>query len=87
MIGEECDMIGMKSSFTYICKTKVLVYACKTQDFFQELICLNPVGLRELKAASIEKIKEFFKLIQNKRACDNAVGAIESHKLGTEKQN
>ena len=87
MIGEECDMLGIRSQFSYICKTKVLVYACPIKHFYQELICLNPVGLRELKSASVEKIKHFYKLLNDKKKCDNAVAEIESHKLADEKEN
>lgn len=59
MIGEECDMLGIASPFTYICKTKVLAYVARTEDFFQEMIYLNPAGLRQLKASALRKVNEF----------------------------
>ena len=46
MIGEECELLGISSPFTYVCKSKVLVYSCKIEDFFREMVSLNPAGLR-----------------------------------------
>ena len=87
MIGEECELLGISSPFSYVCKSKVLVYSCKIEDFYREMVSLNPAGLRSLKLASSKKIKEFTKLIRYKKEWDSTVGAIESHRLVTEKHD
>ena len=85
MIGEECGTLGIASPFTYVCKTKVFAYVAKVKDFYQEMICLNPVGLSELKFAASRKVKQFTKLVFEKRQWDKTVGEIESTKAATEK--
>ena len=49
MIGEECDLLGIASPFTYICKKRTLAFCIKVETFFQELLNLNPIGLDQLR--------------------------------------
>ena len=58
MIGEECDLLGMVSPYTYIVKAKTLAYTIKVETFYKELLHLTPLGLEELKAAAANKLKE-----------------------------
>ena len=59
MIGEECDLLGISSPYTYIVKQKTLAYTIKVESFYKELLNFNPMGLEELKIAAGLKLKEF----------------------------
>lgn len=59
MIGEECDLLGICSPYTYIVKTTTLAYCIPVESFFKEMLNLNPMGLEELKQAASVKIKDF----------------------------
>lgn len=57
MIGEECDLLGLASPYTYIVKKRTLMYTVPVESFFKELLNLNPMGLKELKLAAAQKLK------------------------------
>lgn len=59
MIGEECDLLGIASPYTYIVKSKTLCYVAKVETFYKLMLDLNPIGLEELKAGASKKLKEF----------------------------
>jgi len=59
MIGEECDLLGIASPYTYIIKEKTLCFCTKVEVFFKDMLNLNPMGLDELKVAASAKLKEF----------------------------
>ena len=59
MIGEECDLLGIASPYTYITKKKTLCFVAKADDFFKVMLEVNPRGLQKLKQASSMKLKEF----------------------------
>ena len=42
MIGEECDLLGIASPYSYIVKSKTLAYQIKVDSFYKELLNLNP---------------------------------------------
>lgn len=56
MIGEECDLLGLVSPHTYVAHTKTLAYCVKVENFFKEMLNLNPLGLNELKELAKEKL-------------------------------
>lgn len=45
MIGEECDLLGLASPYSYIVRSKTLAYTIKLETFYKELLQLNPLGL------------------------------------------
>ena len=45
MIGEECDLLGLASPYTYIATKKTLCYVAKVESFFKLMLDLNPSGL------------------------------------------
>ena len=73
MIGEECDLLGLVSPHTYITRTKTLAYCVKVEDFFKEMLNLNPQGLKVLKDLAAEKLHQFTGLAREKREWDKQV--------------
>jgi len=71
MIGEECDLLGIASPFTYIVKSKTLAYSTKIDKFYKEMLNLNPLGLQEIKLAAAEKLKEFNSIARDKKLWDS----------------
>ncbi len=67
MIGEECDLVGIKSPFSYITKTKTLAFRIKVESFMKELLRLNPNGLMQLKTAAAKKLNHFTQLVREKK--------------------
>lgn len=45
MIGEECDLLGVVSPYTYIATKKTLCFVAKVENFFKVMLELNPKGL------------------------------------------
>ena len=78
MIGEECDLLGLASPYSYIVKSKTLAYTIKLETFYKELLQLNPLGLEELKAAAAEKLKEFNLISRQKKQWDQTVRDVPS---------
>ena len=59
MIGEECDLLGIASPYTYITTKKTLCFVTKVDDFFELMLEVNPRGLQKLKQASSRKLQEY----------------------------
>ena len=59
MIGEECDMLGIASPYSYIAVEETLVYICPHRSFFRGLQQQNPDGLVQLMERASEKIKRY----------------------------
>lgn len=57
MIGEECDLLGMASPYTYIVSHKTLCYVTSVDSFYNMMIDLNPLGLEDLKADASRKLR------------------------------
>ena len=70
MIGDECDLLGIASPYTYIVKSKTLCYCIKFEQFYKDMLNLNPVGLDELKIAASKKLKNFNMLTREKKECN-----------------
>ena len=70
MIGEECDLLGIASPYSYITKKKTLCFVAKCEDFFKVMLDLNPAGLQELKLAASNKLKALCELTKKKRNQD-----------------
>ena len=85
MIGEECDLLGIASPYTYIAKSKTLVYCISVEQLYKDLLNLNPIGLEELKIASSKKLKNFAKLTREKKEWNETVANVESIKRADEK--
>ena len=85
MIGEECDLLGIASPYTYITKSKTLCYTIKVEQFFKDMLSLNPLGLEELKLAASKKLKNFNHLAKEKKEQDETVANFESIKRAEEK--
>ena len=86
IIGEECDLLGIASPYSYICKKRTLVYAIKVETFFKELLNLNPLGLEQLKQVAALKIREFNKIAKDKKVWDQEVNNIKSIKQANDKR-
>ena len=86
MIGEECDLLGIASPYTYICKKKTLCYTSKVETFYKLMLDLNPLGLEELKKAASQKLKEFCQMTRDKKDYDKEVANVDSIKRSAEKQ-
>ena len=71
MIGEECDLLGIASPYSYIVTEETMVYACPHQLFFKGLQQLNPDGLVQLMRLASQKIKRYGQLAKQKIRCDN----------------
>ena len=56
MIGEECDLLGIVSPYTYIVKKKTLCFVATVESFYKVMLDLNPLGLEDLKAAASAKL-------------------------------
>ena len=52
MIGDECDLLGLVSPYSYIATKKTLCYVAKPESLFKLMLDLNPSGLEELKQAA-----------------------------------
>lgn len=78
MIGEECDLLGIASPYSYIATKATLCFVAKVEDFFRIMLDLNPRGLQELKIAASAKLKEFGSTTRKKRGWDAEVGKVES---------
>ena len=76
MIGEECDLLGIASPYSYIIKSKTLAYCIKVESFYKELLNLNPIGLEELKIAASNKLKEFNNIVREKKEWDETASKI-----------
>jgi len=86
MIGEECDLLGIASPYTYIAKERTLCYATKVETFYKSMLDVNPVGLEEIKTAASQKLKEFCQITRDKKEWDAEVANVESIKRSNEKQ-
>ena len=87
MIGEECDLLGMVSPYTYIVKAPTLVYTIKVEHFYKELLNVNPIGLEQIKRAAAQKLKEFNQIAREKKEWDNTVATtLQSVRLAREKR-
>ena len=80
MIGEECDLLGIVSPYTYIATKRTLVFATKVEKFYKEMLNLNPLGLQVIKKAAAMKLKEFNNIARLKKEWDNTVNNINSIK-------
>lgn len=80
MIGEECDLLGMASPYTYIAKQRTLVFVTKVEKFYKEMLNLNPVGLEHIKQAAAQKLKELNSVARQKKDWDRTVSNIKSIK-------
>ena len=78
MIGEECDLLGLASPYSYIVKSKTLAYTIKVETFYSQLLQLNPLGLEELKTAASKKLKEINHIARQKKDWDKTVGDVAS---------
>ena len=78
MIGEECDLLGLASPYSYIVKSKTLAYTIKVETFYNQLLQLNPIGLEELKTAASKKLKEINHIARQKKDWDKTVGDVAS---------
>lgn len=73
MIGEECDLLGIASPYTYIVHKKTLCFVAQVDSFYKVMLDLNPLGLEDLKAAASCKLKEFCALTREKKEWDGEV--------------
>ena len=71
MIGEECDLLGIASPYSYIATENTLVYQCPYKYFFKGLQQQNPDGLVQLMNLASEKIKRYDSLTKLKKRCDD----------------
>lgn len=78
MIGEECDLLGIVSPYSYIVKSKTLAYTIKVETFYNKLLMLNPLGLEELKEQASKKLKEINQISRQKKEWDQVVGDVPS---------
>ena len=78
MIGEECDLLGIVSPYSYIVKSKTLAYTIKVETFYNKLLMLNPLGLEELKDQASKKLKEINQISRQKKEWDQVVGDVPS---------
>ena len=85
MVGEECDLLGIVSPYTYIVKQKTLCYVCPVESFYKVMLDLNPLGLEDLKAAAASKLKEYCTLTREKKEWDSEVAQVPSIKCAEEK--
>ena len=58
-IGIECDLLGIKSPYSYIATKPVYAYEIEFESLFQGLMDLNPNGLVSLKTKAADKMKRF----------------------------
>ena len=70
MIGEECDLLGMASPYSFIATEDTLMYACPHKSFFRGLQLQNPDGLLELRDMASEKLKRYDHLTRVKKRSD-----------------
>lgn len=78
MIGEECDLLGIASPYTYIVNQRTLVFVTKVDKFYKEMLNLNPLGLEEIKTAAALKLKEMNSMAREKKQWDSTVDNIKS---------
>ena len=72
-IGEECDLLGITSPYTYIATEPTLVYAVPVEAFYRSLLAQNPDGVASMKQNASDKIKRFALLARQKAHCDDQV--------------
>jgi len=73
IIGDECDLLGLASPYTYIAKEPTLVYAVPVEPFYRGLLAQNPEGVANMKQNASAKIKRFALLARRKLHCDTQV--------------
>ena len=66
IIGDECDLLGLASPYTYIAKETTLVYAVPVEPFYRGLLAQNPDGVASMKQNASAKIKRFALLARRK---------------------
>jgi hypothetical protein len=79
-VGIECDLLDIKSPFSYIASETVYAYEVPYEQFFKSMLDLNPRGIAQLKAKAAQKIKWLTSLCREKEArqaaCEKTLEAV-----------
>lgn len=73
LIGDECDLLGIVSPYTYIAKERTLIYTCPVEQFYRNLLAQNPDGVRNMKEDASDKLKRYALLVRKRKYAETTV--------------
>ena len=72
-IGEECDLLGIHSPFTYVAESTIIAYSLPLAHLFKLMIPYNPKGLVQLREKAAHKMNHYSALCHDKVEWDKTV--------------